>query len=49
MVEAGPLMYIILGLGTGAKLLLYFYCNAFKTASDSVAALAEDHINDVFR
>lgn len=46
-IEAGALMYIILGSGTAAKLLLYFYCKGF-TESDSVAALAEDHINDVF-
>jgi len=39
-------MYVILGSGTAAKLALYYYCKQFKD-SDSIAALAEDHYNDV--
>jgi len=45
-IEAPPLMYVILGSGTAAKLALYYYCKQFKD-SDSIAALAEDHYNDV--
>lgn len=45
-IEAGLVMYVILGSGTAAKLLLFFYCKQFS-GSDSVAALAEDHLNDV--
>lgn len=45
-IEAGWVMYAILGSGTLAKLVLFFYCKQF-TESDSVSALAEDHLNDV--
>ncbi|KAK9824789.1 hypothetical protein WJX74_008956 [Apatococcus lobatus] len=40
-------MYIILGLGSLAKIILYFLCTALKHRSDSMLALAEDHCNDV--
>ena len=46
VIQAPPLMYIILGSGTAAKIVLYYYCKQFKD-SDSLAALAEDHLNDV--
>lgn len=46
IIQAPLIMYIILGSGTAAKLLLFYYCNQFKD-SDSLAALAEDHFNDV--
>ena len=45
-VDATLIMYIVLGVGTALKVVLYFYCLQFKD-SDSVQALAEDHINDV--
>ncbi|CAK0784774.1 hypothetical protein CVIRNUC_007978 [Coccomyxa viridis] len=41
------LMYIILGSATGIKILLFIYCYALKTQSDSMLALAEDHRNDI--
>ena len=46
LIQAPLLMYIILGSGTAAKLVLYYYCKQFQD-SDSLAALAEDHLNDV--
>ena len=46
VIKAPPLMYVILGSGTAAKMFLYYYCKQFKD-SDSLAALAEDHFNDV--
>lgn len=46
-IEATLIMYITLGVGTAFKLSLYFYCLRFANVSDSVAALAEDHLNDV--
>ena len=47
LIQAGLPMYLILGTGTAAKLVLYLYCKQFR-GSDSIAALAEDHLNDVF-
>ncbi len=43
-------MYVILGVGTVVKLGLYAYCAAANTRaqSDILAALAEDHLNDVW-
>lgn len=46
-IEATTIMYVILGSGTALKLALYFYCLKFSKQSDSVNALAEDHLNDV--
>jgi divalent metal cation (Fe/Co/Zn/Cd) transporter len=44
-------LYIILGVGILLKLVLWIYClrlNASASlSSDTVAALAEDHFNDV--
>lgn len=45
--DLGWVMFAILGGGTVLKLGLYFYCAALKSKSDSMEALAEDHINDV--
>ncbi|PRW57612.1 CDF membrane isoform A [Chlorella sorokiniana] len=45
--ELGPAMFAILLLGSAMKLSLYWYCNWLKGSSDSMGALAEDHINDV--
>ena len=40
-------MFGILASGTALKLALFFYCNWLKACSDSMGALAEDHLNDV--
>jgi divalent metal cation (Fe/Co/Zn/Cd) transporter len=44
-------LYIILGVGIVLKLLLWIYCLRINASaalsSDTVAALAEDHFNDV--
>ncbi|GAB4819696.1 hypothetical protein N2152v2_006742 [Parachlorella kessleri] len=45
--DLSPVMFAILLSGTVLKLGLYFYCNWLKRHSDSMEALAEDHINDV--
>lgn len=47
--EVGEDMYIILGLGIFMKLVLYLFCQYTNglVRSDSLAALAEDHLNDV--
>lgn len=47
VLDLGPLMFGIIAGGSAAKLALFFLCNALKGQSDSMAALAEDHINDV--
>ncbi len=44
-----PVDWTVLAVGTGMKLLLYMYCVRLKSRSDSMGALAEDHINDVAR
>ncbi|CAM9139076.1 unnamed protein product [Phaeothamnion confervicola] len=48
--SVGPVMYGVLGGGTAAKLGLYMLCQAInaKRSSDTIQALAEDHINDVW-
>ena len=46
-IDFGLVAYLVLGLGTAAKLVLYLYCRQ-HASSDSIAALAEDHLNDVF-
>jgi cation diffusion facilitator family transporter len=48
--EVGTAMYVILAMGIGMKGLLWAYCLwANKVAeNDTLAALAEDHLNDVF-
>lgn len=40
-------MYGILLSGTALKAVLWLYCRRFSADSDSIAALAEDHLNDV--
>ena len=45
--DLSAIMYGILVACTALKLLLWLYCVRLKGRSDSVAALAEDHINDV--
>mmetsp|Transcript_10411 Transcript_10411/g.14342 ORF Transcript_10411/g.14342 Transcript_10411/m.14342 type:complete len:402 (-) Transcript_10411:66-1271(-) len=48
--DVGLWSYLILSIGTFLKILLFFYCNAVNkiAKSDTLAALAEDHLNDVF-
>lgn len=48
--DLGPVMFIVLGVGTAAKLFLWIVCrNAARVAaSDTLGALAEDHLNDVW-
>jgi divalent metal cation (Fe/Co/Zn/Cd) transporter len=46
-VELNIAFYLILGLGTLAKLLLWQLCRRATPRSDSLDALAEDHLNDV--
>jgi hypothetical protein len=45
--DLGITMFAILLSGTVLKLALFFYCNWLSGRSDSMEALAEDHINDV--
>lgn len=45
--DLSPVMYAVLATCTVLKLLLWMYCIRLKGRSDSVAALAEDHLNDV--
>lgn len=45
--DLGLLIYVVFGVGTLLKLVLYLYCDSLKARSDSMAALAEDHLNDV--
>ena len=40
--------WTVLAIGTALKLALYFYCVRLRDKSDSMGALAEDHLNDVF-
>jgi cation diffusion facilitator family transporter len=46
-VDMTLLLYIVLGVATGIKVLLYFYCIAYAKRSPTLEALAEDHRNDV--
>ena len=46
MVLSLPL-YIVLGAAIGLKLLCYIVCQALSSQSDSMLALAEDHLNDI--
>lgn len=48
-IHTGAVMYSILVIGIGLKLVLYLYCKYIydKTKSDTLGALAEDHLNDV--
>lgn len=40
-------MYIVLGSATILKLVCYLVCGALASKSDSMVALAEDHLNDI--
>ncbi len=42
-----PMLYIILGVAAGLKVLLYAYCVVLQKQSESMLALAEDHRNDI--
>ena len=48
--DLGPAMFVVLSVGTAFKLFLWIVCRAAArvTASDTLGALAEDHINDVW-
>ena len=48
-IEVDALVFSLLGVGIGLKVILYFFCIwAQKVlSSDALAALAEDHLNDV--
>lgn len=41
------MLYIILGVAAGLKVILYAYCVALQKQSESMLALAEDHRNDI--
>lgn len=41
------MLYIILGVAAGLKVILYVYCVALQKQSESMLALAEDHRNDI--
>lgn len=41
------MLYIILGVAAGLKVMLYAYCVALQKQSESMLALAEDHRNDI--
>jgi divalent metal cation (Fe/Co/Zn/Cd) transporter len=45
--ELGVIMYAVLGVATALKLVCFVVCNALKARSDSMVALAEDHLNDI--
>lgn len=47
LIEAGVVMYSILGAATALKLICYLQCIALASKSDSMVALAEDHLNDI--
>ena len=49
LIHFGPADWTVLAAGTALKLVLYFFCVRLRSRSDSMAALAEDHVNDVFR
>mmetsp|Transcript_15713 Transcript_15713/g.16456 ORF Transcript_15713/g.16456 Transcript_15713/m.16456 type:complete len:336 (+) Transcript_15713:28-1035(+) len=46
-IDGDFIMFVILAIGTIFKLILYFYCQMLNYNSDTLAALAEDHLNDV--
>lgn len=41
------MLYVILGVAAGLKVILYLYCVALQKQSESMLALAEDHRNDI--
>lgn len=48
-IDATEVMFIVLFTCTVAKAILYLYCNYINKIanSDTIAALSEDHFNDV--
>jgi hypothetical protein len=46
-IQVNALMYVILGGGTVAKLALWGLCMLVRPPTDTLVALAEDHLNDV--
>jgi divalent metal cation (Fe/Co/Zn/Cd) transporter len=48
-IHTDAVMYSILSIGIGLKLVLWIYCKYIyeRTKSDTLGALAEDHLNDV--
>lgn len=49
VIQFGIADWTILAVGTSLKLALYVFCVRLQSKSDSMGALAEDHLNDVFR
>lgn len=45
--ELGLVMYVVLLTATVAKLVCFVVCASLKSKSDSMMALAEDHLNDI--
>lgn len=48
--EIGTVVYILLGVGIATKIFLFVYCKwaNLSLKTDTLEALAEDHLNDVF-
>lgn len=46
-VDPSIIMYSVLGTATALKLICYIQCAALASSSDSMVALAEDHLNDI--
>lgn len=46
--DASALTYAILGVAVGLKVGLYLVCVTLRRESDTMMALAEDHLNDIF-
>lgn len=46
-IEVTPTLYVVLSVGTAAKVALYLLCRAARAAkaSDTLGALAEDHLS----
>ncbi|KAG1681364.1 hypothetical protein FOA52_007412 [Chlamydomonas sp. UWO 241] len=47
-IEAGLILYAVLGGATLLKAICYVQCSVLASKSDSMVALAEDHLNDIF-
>ncbi|KAF8066373.1 hypothetical protein HT031_002697 [Scenedesmus sp. PABB004] len=48
VLNLGLVMYVVLGTATGLKGVCWAVCAALQGRSDSMLALAEDHLNDIF-
>ncbi|GAX82368.1 hypothetical protein CEUSTIGMA_g9797.t1 [Chlamydomonas eustigma] len=46
-IDASLIMYVVLGSATVLKAICYMLCSALASKSDSMVALAEDHLNDI--